>query len=110
MIGQLDLSAVEAVMVSYLELTEAPAQLRYLIRRLRQRAPHAALMAGVWAQGEAVLTDTKMQAALGADRYVGSLREAIDASLAALERPPAAGEPPGGIVAPEAAVGLATKA
>ena len=105
MIGQLDLSAVEAVTVSYLELTESPAQLRYLIRRLRQRAPHAALIAGLWAQGEAMLTDTKMQTALGADRYVGSLREVIDASLAALEPAPAAGEPPAGIVAPEAAVG-----
>ncbi len=105
MIGQLDLSAVEAVTVSYLELTESPAQLRYLIRRLRQRAPHASLIAGLWAQGEALLTDTKMQTALGADRYVGSLREVIDASLAALEPAPAAGEPPAGIVAPEAAVG-----
>jgi hypothetical protein len=109
MIGQLDLSAVEAVIVSYLELTEAPAQLRYLIRRLRHRAPQAALIAGVWAQGEAVLTDTKMQAALGADRYVGSLREAIDASLAALERAPAGEEPSAGIVAPEATVGLHIK-
>jgi predicted PurR-regulated permease PerM len=105
MIGQLDLSAVEAVTVAYLELTEAPAQLRYLIRRLRQRAPHAPLIAGLWAEGEAVLTDPKMQAALGADRYVGSLREAIDASLAALEAAPAAEEPSAGIVAPEGAVG-----
>ena len=58
MIAQLDLSAVEVITVSYLELAGAPAHLRYLIRRLRHRAPHATLIAGLWAQGEAVLNDT----------------------------------------------------
>ena len=89
MIAQLDLSAVKVITVSYLELEGAPAQLRYLIRRLRHRAPHAALIAGLWAQGEAVLTEPQAQKALGGDRYVASLREAMDASLAALSDPSA---------------------
>ena len=88
-IAQLDLSAVEVITVSYLELGGAPAHLRYLIRRLRHRAPHATLIAGLWPQGEAVLNEPQAQKALGGDRYVASLREAIDASLAALGDPSA---------------------
>ena len=53
MIAQLDLSAVKVIAVSYLELGGAPAHLRYLIRRLRHRAPHAALIAGLWSPGRA---------------------------------------------------------
>jgi hypothetical protein len=90
MIAQLDLSSVKVVLASSLELTGAPAHVRYLMRRLRQRAPHAALIAGLWPAGEAVLTDVQVQKALGADGYVTSLREAIAASLAALGEPPAA--------------------
>ena len=89
MVAQLDLSAVKVVTMTYLELAGAPAHLRYLIRRLRQRAPRAVLIAGLWPQGEAVVTDAPLQKALGGDRYVASLREAIDASLAALGDPPA---------------------
>jgi len=88
-IAQLDLSAVKVITVSYLELEGAPAHLRYLIRRLRHRAPHAALIAGLWSQGEAMLNEPQAQQALGGDRYVASLREAIDASLAALSDPSA---------------------
>ena len=88
-IAQLDLSAVKVIAVSYLELAGAPAHLRYLIRRLRRRAPHAAVIAGLWPTGEAVLNEPQAQKALGGDRYVASMREAIDATLAALSDPPA---------------------
>jgi predicted PurR-regulated permease PerM len=89
MIAQLDLSAVTVIAVSYLELGGAPAHLRYLMRRLRHRAPHAALVTGLWSQGEPVLNEPQAQKALGGDRYVASLREAIDASVAALRDPSA---------------------
>jgi predicted PurR-regulated permease PerM len=104
LIAQLDLSAVKVIIVSYLELAGAPAQLRYLTRRLRHRAPHAALVAGLWPQGEAVLNDPQAQQALGADRYVASLREAVDASLAVLSDLPAQQEPAGRIVSAETTV------
>ena len=91
-IAQLDLSAVKVIVVSYLELAGAPAHLRYLIRRLRRRAPHAAVIAGLWPTGEAVLNEPQAQKALGGDRYVASMREAIDATLAALSDPPASQE------------------
>ncbi len=89
MIAQLDLSPVTVIILAYLELEGAPAQLRYLIRRIRHRAPHAALIAGLWPEGAAVLTEPQAQSALGGDRYVASLREAIDATLAALNGPSA---------------------
>jgi hypothetical protein len=82
-IAQLDVSAVKVVTMTYLELAGAPAHLRYLIRRLRRRAPRAVLIAGLWPQGEAVVADPQLQEALGCDRCVASLREAIDAPLAA---------------------------
>jgi hypothetical protein len=75
--------------VSYLELGGAPAHLRYMLRRLRHRAPHAAIIVGLWPKGEAVLNDPEAQKALDGDRYVGSMRDAVDATLAALSDPPA---------------------
>ena len=88
-IAQLDVSDVKVITVSCLELSGTPAHLRYLIRRLRHRAPDATLIAGLWPPGDAVLTDPQVQTALGGDRYVGSLRQAIDASVAALGDQPA---------------------
>ena len=88
-IAQLDLSTCKVITVSSLELGGAPAHVRYLIRRLRHRAPGATLIAGLWPQDDAMLNEASAQHALGADRYVASLRDAIDASLAALRDPSA---------------------
>jgi predicted PurR-regulated permease PerM len=87
-IAQLDLSAVRVITVSHLEIAGEPAHLRYLVRRLRQRAPHSTLITGLWAPGDPVLNDPQAQKALGGDRYVATLRDAIDASLAALSDSP----------------------
>lgn len=88
-IVQLDLSGVETVIVSYLELTGSPAHLRFLIRRLRHKAPKARIIVGLWPEGEAALTDTAIQSTLGADEYVGSLRKAAQAITSTeLESPP----------------------
>jgi hypothetical protein len=87
LIGQLDLSLVKVVTVSCLELAGAPAHVRFLIRRIRHRAPDAALIAGLWSEGELALKDPHVQQTVGADRYVGSLRDAVDASVAALNDP-----------------------
>jgi hypothetical protein len=89
MIAQLDLSTFKVITVSSLELGGAPAHLRYLIRRLRHRAPDATLIAGLWPQDVAMLNEPQAQKALGGDRYVASLRDAIEASLAALGDPSA---------------------
>jgi hypothetical protein len=83
-IAQLDVSGVSVIALSYLELSGSPAHLRYVIKRLRQRAPGAAIVVGLWPEGDAVRGETAALHTLGADRYVGSLSEAIEASLALL--------------------------
>ncbi|UAK25634.1 AI-2E family transporter [Sphingomonas nostoxanthinifaciens] len=85
-IAQLDLSSVAAIAISYLELVGSPAELRYLIKRLRQRAPAAKILVGLWPEGEAALSDTTIQRAIGADTYAGSLHAAVEAALSALGR------------------------
>jgi predicted PurR-regulated permease PerM len=101
-IAQLDLSAVKVVIVSYLELAGAPAHLRYLVRRLRQRAPQAAVITGLWSPPtDALVSGQDEKQVLGADRYVASLHEAFDAALAALGNPPASATPVGRVVSRE---------
>ncbi len=84
-IGSLDLAGVDTVVISYLELSGSPADLRYLIKRLRQRAPAARVIVGLWPEGEAVLTDAGIQRAIGADLYAGSLDAAVRYALSALD-------------------------
>jgi hypothetical protein len=50
-----------------------------------------------------VLNEPQAQKALGGDRYVASLREAIDASLAALSEPAASQDLAARISSPETA-------
>jgi predicted PurR-regulated permease PerM len=95
-IAQLDLSAVKVIIVSSLELAGAPAHLRYLVRRLRQRAPQAALITGLWSPTDALVTDQGAKQVVGADRYVASLREAFDAALAAALGSPSSSDIPAG--------------
>ncbi len=80
--GSLNLSDVAVVAVSSLELSGSPAHLRYLIRRLKARAPEAAIVVGPWPETEPVLTDADLQRTLGASEYAASLGAAVDRSLA----------------------------
>ena len=83
-IAQLDLAGVEIVAIANLELAGSPAELRYLVKRVRQRAPAARIVVGLWPEGEAALTDADIQRTVGADRYVGSLQAAVDAIVRGL--------------------------
>lgn len=80
-IDSLEVRGVTAVAISYLELAGSPAHLRYLIKRLRARAPNARIIVGLWPESEAALTDAEVQSIVGADRCVGTLAGAIDAIL-----------------------------
>ncbi|SFP44967.1 AI-2E family transporter [Sphingomonas rubra] len=88
-IEALDLSGVEVIAISYLEVTGSPAQLRYLVRRLRAKAPGARVVVGMWPLGEKALDDAGVQQALGADRYVSSLAEAAEAVATLAQGEPA---------------------
>ena len=78
-IDRLDLSGVQTILLSYLELSGTPAHLRYLIRRLRQKAPQATIVVGLWAEGEPAVSDPAIQQVVSADRYLTSLRDAAAA-------------------------------
>ena len=69
------------VCLCYLELAGTPSHLRYLLRRLRQRLPEVRLLVGLWPAEQAILTDDRLRAAVGADFYTSSLREAVETCL-----------------------------
>lgn len=79
----LDTEGTAMVCISYLDLSGNPAHLRYLIRRLRQRLPDAPILVGLWPRDDPVIKDEKMRAAIGADHYVTSLRDGVQAVLGA---------------------------
>jgi predicted PurR-regulated permease PerM len=82
-IASLDGEGVAMVCLSYLEIAGTPSHLRYMLRRLRQRLPNARLLVGLWPVEQAILTDDRLRAAVGADVYTSSLREAVEACLEA---------------------------
>ena len=81
-IGSLDVTGVAMVCVSYLEASGSPSALRYLMRRLRSQAPDATVLVGVWQADQALLEDERLRAAVGADQYVTTLRDAVAACVA----------------------------
>jgi hypothetical protein len=80
-IAHLEVQNVRMVCLCYLELSGTPSHLRYLLRRLRQRLPEARLLVGLWPTDQAILTDDRLRAAVGADIYTSSLRETLEACL-----------------------------
>lgn len=82
-IRDLDLTGVAMVCISYLDITGNPAHLRYLLERLKRRAPDVPVLVGLWPVGEKVLTDASVGRQIGADAYASSLRQAVEACLAA---------------------------
>ncbi|CAA2160664.1 MAG: AI-2E family transporter [Microvirga sp.] len=84
-IRDLDLSGVAMVCISYLDITGNPSHLRYLLERLKRRAPGIPILVGLWPMGEGVLTDAALGRQVGADIYVSSLRGAVEACLKATD-------------------------
>jgi predicted PurR-regulated permease PerM len=82
-ISVLDGRGVAMVCLSYLELMGSPSHLRYLVRRLRLRLPEVPILVGFWPDEAEVLKDDRMRAAIGADYYTSSLRDAVEACLEA---------------------------
>ena len=82
-IGMLDARDVPMVCILSVEMAGSPANIRPLIRRLRHQCPKAKMMVGVWAQDDTFLKDEAARRQMGADVYVSSLRDAVNACLAA---------------------------
>ncbi|MHB2205527.1 AI-2E family transporter [Methylobacterium sp. CM6257] len=85
-IRDLDLTGVAMICISYLDISGSPAHLRYLLERLKRRAPHLPVLVGLWPVGEKVLTDATLGRQVGADVYVSSLRQAVEACLTAASK------------------------
>jgi predicted PurR-regulated permease PerM len=85
-IPRFDLSATSVIALSYLDMTGSLSHLRYLVRRLRQHAPGARIIVGLWPAGDVDAGNVSRREAIAADQYVGSLREAVDAVSAAARR------------------------
>ncbi|SFK00129.1 Predicted PurR-regulated permease PerM [Bradyrhizobium sp. Gha] len=81
-ISSLDVAGVAMICVSYLDIRGNPSHLRYLLQRLRQRAPGLPILVGLWPADDEVLHDEKVRSSVGADFYVTSLREAVDTCIA----------------------------
>jgi predicted PurR-regulated permease PerM len=73
----LDVSDVTMICISYLDISGAPSHLRYLIRRLRRKLPHAPILVGLWPAEDEILKEERVRGIIGADYYVTSLREAV---------------------------------
>ncbi|MGF6603971.1 putative PurR-regulated permease PerM [Paraburkholderia sp. GAS448] len=80
-IGSLDVAAATTVCIFYLNIDGIPSHLRYLLRRVRQRLPEAAIVVGLWPKGDTDQWSEDLQSAIGADRYATSVREMVDACL-----------------------------
>jgi hypothetical protein len=80
-VGSLDVEGVAMVCISYLDISGNPAHLRYLLRRLRERLPGMPLLVGLWPAQDPILWDKDRRRAVGADFYVSTLREAVEACL-----------------------------
>ncbi|MGH7056700.1 MAG: AI-2E family transporter [Acetobacteraceae bacterium] len=76
-IPALDAAGVRMMCILYLDITGIPAHLRFVVRRLKERIPAAPILVGLWPQRDAFFKDERAQKALGADYYVGSLRQAL---------------------------------
>jgi predicted PurR-regulated permease PerM len=92
-IGSLDVEGAAMACLSYLDIAGNPPHLRYLLRRLRRTLPQGTpILVGLWPAEDAVLKDDQMRAQIGADTYVASLHEAVEACVkAACEAAKAAG-------------------
>ena len=90
----LDVTGVTMVCVSYLGATGSPSALRYLTRRLRARMPDATILVGLWQADAETLADERLQVMVGADAYVATLRDGVNACLAAARSAGTIGEQP----------------
>ena len=89
-IGEFRREGVPMVCVCYLDMSGHTSPLRFLLKRLRQRVGDARLLVALWPSDHPVMSDQKVRAALSADEYVTSLRDAVNACLKAAQEAAAA--------------------
>ncbi|CAG4892375.1 AI-2E family transporter [Paraburkholderia saeva] len=85
-IDTLDATTASVVCIFYLGIDGIPSHLRYLVRRVRQRAPHASIVVGLWPEGDTDGWSGNLQDAMGADYYATSLRDMVNACMTSGQR------------------------
>lgn len=85
-IASFDPGDAAMVCITYLDIRGNPAHLRYLLRRLREKLPHAHILVGFWPSEDPVLKRQEGTPAAAADSHVTSPREAVQACLSAAHR------------------------
>jgi AI-2E family transporter len=80
-IAALEAQDVSLVCLSYLDITGSPAHLRFLVRRIKERLPGVSIVIGFWADDDAFLRNQAARREVGADYYVSSLQEALNACI-----------------------------
>jgi hypothetical protein len=94
-IGTLDVSTVAMVCISSIATTGKPSHLRYQLRRLRRHLRRdVPVLVGFWPEGEEILHDERLRAAVGANFYTSSLREAVETCMTVLHAAAAGEQPP----------------
>jgi hypothetical protein len=76
------------VCLTYLDISGAPANLRFLLRRMRNRLPSQTILVGFWANEDATLRDERLRGSMGVDHFVRSFGEAVELCLAAARSKP----------------------
>ncbi len=82
-VDTLDVHGVAMICLSYLDIGGTQTSLRYLVRRLRARAPGVPILLGLWPAEDELMSDPTLQAQIGAEYYVTSLSEAVTACVQA---------------------------
>ena len=99
-IRSFDVGPGAMICITYLDIGANAAHVRYLLLRLRARLPDAFLLVGLWPAQDPILKDSRLRQLVGADYYVVTLHQAVEACLAqvrgsATPRPRAGGVTPG---------------
>src|SRR5262249_3848842 len=76
-------AGVKMICLSYFELGNSAAHLRYTIRRIRRQVPGASILAGLWGHERSARADEQFRANSGADVYALSLRQALSLCIEA---------------------------
>lgn len=77
-IDSMDIAGVTIVCLFYLRIEGVPSHLRYLVKRMRERLPHAAIVVGLWEPAEIEKWRDDLQSTIGAQCYACSIRDMLD--------------------------------
>ncbi|HUB49474.1 MAG TPA: AI-2E family transporter [Acetobacteraceae bacterium] len=77
----------------YLDLGGGISHVRFLLRRLRRVMPGSPVLVGLWPADASAFQDERTRAAVGADRYVATLQQAVEACLSIAQDSRPEGEP-----------------